>query len=87
MPHSKGRIFNFTFKSPVTAADNVTAQKDVTINQNLTVDQNATVSQNLDVTGSATAQSLHSKTGATGSFVSADNKNVVVQDGIVIGIG
>lgn len=76
-----------TFKSPVTATDNVTAQKDVTINQNLTVDRNATVSQNLDVTGSATAQSLHSKTGASGSFVSADNKNVVVQDGIVVGIG
>lgn len=76
-----------TFKSPVTAEDNVTAQKDVTINQNLTVDQNATITQNLDVTGSATAQSLHAKTGATGSFVSADNKNIVVQDGIVIGIG
>lgn len=76
-----------TFKSPVTAEDNVTAQKDVTINQNLTVDQNATITQNLDVAGTATAQSLHAKTGASGSFVSADNKNVVVQDGIVIGIG
>lgn len=64
-----------TFKSQVTAADNVTAQKDVTI------------TQNLDVTGSATAQSLHAKTGASGSFVSADNKNITVQDGIVIGIG
>lgn len=64
-----------TFKNEVTAEDNITAQK------------NVTVSQNLEVTGSATAQSLHSKTGATGSFVSADNKNVVVQDGIVIGIG
>ena len=76
-----------TFASQVTAQSDVIMQKDVTINQNLTVDQNATVTQNLDVTGMATAQSLHSRTAATGTYVSADNKNVVVQDGIVIGIG
>lgn len=57
-----------TFKSPVTAEDNVTINK------------------NLEVTGSATANSLHSATGATGSFVSADNKNITVQDGIITGI-
>lgn len=57
-----------TFKSPVTAEDNVTIIK------------------NLEVTGSATANSLHSATGATGSFVSADNKNITVQDGIITGI-
>lgn len=63
-----------TFKNPVTAEDNITAQKDVTIKQDL------------EVAGSATAQSLHAKTGASGSFISADNKNILVEDGIVIGI-
>lgn len=52
----------------------------------VTAEDNVTINKNLEVDGSATANSLHSSTGATGSFVSADNKNVVVQDGIVIGI-
>ena len=40
----------------------------------------------LNVTDSATAGTLHAKNGASGSFVSMDNKNITVQDGIITGI-
>lgn len=40
----------------------------------------------INLNGMTTADDLHSKTGATGSFVSLDNKTVTVVDGIITAI-
>ena len=40
----------------------------------------------INLNGTTTAEDLHSNTGATGSFLSQDNKTVTVVDGIITDI-
>ncbi len=58
----------------------------VNVSGNASFTDGVSMQKTLNVTDSATAGTLHAKNGASGFFVSMDNKNITVQDGIITGI-
>lgn len=70
-----------------TAAGNINlSAAAVNVSGNTAFTDAVAMQKTLNVTDSATAGTLHAKNGASGSFVSMDNKNITVQDGIITGI-